>query len=305
MTETIPVVLFAYARPRRLLMTLECLRANHVPLIYAFADGPKTSQDSQKVASVREILRAIDWCEVALCERERNLGLGRSIFTGVQTVLEKHDTIIVFEDDLVCVPGAYNYLSAALKHYANNPAVMSVTGWTHRLVTPGAVNGQPYFDGRAECLAWGTWARAWQRMDRDAMTLISECRTRGIDVFRYGADLPSQARKERARNLWAVRWLYAHLLSGGLCMRPPHSLVDHVGFDDEATNAMDPWKWSNHPLKDCPLVPQEWPVPEERPECSRLWRSVYGANSLEWFVKRAVRKSRFLVRRTLQPLVGD
>lgn len=88
-------------------------------------------------------------------------------------------------------------------------------------------------------------------------------------------------------------------------MRPPHSLVDHVGFDDEATNAMDPWKWSNHPLKDCPLVPQEWPVPEERPECSRLWRSVYGANSLEWFVKRAVRKSRFLVRRTLQPLVGD
>jgi len=74
------------------------------------------------------------------------------------------------------------------------------------------------------------------------MTLISECRTRGIDVFRYGADLPSQARKERARNLWAVRWLYAHLLSGGLCMRPPHSLVDHVGFDDEATNAMDPWK---------------------------------------------------------------
>jgi len=68
MTETIPVVLFAYARPRRLLMTLECLRANHVPLIYAFADGPKTSQDSQKVASVREILRAIDWCEVALCE---------------------------------------------------------------------------------------------------------------------------------------------------------------------------------------------------------------------------------------------
>ena len=76
-------------------------------------------------------------------------------------MLAEHDSLLVFEDDLICVPGAYAFLCEALARYRDDPAVLSVTGWTHPSVTPPGV-ASPYFDGRPESWSWGTWRRAWR-----------------------------------------------------------------------------------------------------------------------------------------------
>ncbi len=285
MTKPIPIILFAYARPNTLSRTLECLKENRVPLIYAYSDGPRTADKAQAVEEVREILRRIDWCDVVLCERENNLGLGRSILTGVTEVLKQHDTAIVFEDDLICVPGTYGYLCAALEHYRNDTRVMSVTGWTHPLVTPKSVTDHPYFDGRAECLVWGTWAHAWKGMkENDALTLMKRCEEQGIDIYRYGADLPEMARVELKRNIWAVRFLYWHVFNQGLCLRPPWSMVEHIGYGTDATNTQSEGWFTNPPLKPCPPIPKQWPEPFEDPECFLLHQSVCGKRP-PWYVK--------------------
>jgi hypothetical protein len=273
----IPIVLFAYARPDHLRQTLDCLRENQVPLIYAFSDGPRIPDKAPAVAQVRDMLRAIDWCEVVLCERETNLGLGRSILAGVTEVLGKHDAAIIFEDDLICVPGTYEYLCAALDQYRDNDRVMSVTGWTHPLVTPSDVTDLPYFDGRAECLVWGTWARAWHGMEIGAETLMKQCKDQGIDIYRYGADLVNMAKSELRQNIWAVRLLYLHILKKGLCLRPPWSMVEHIGFDANATNASNESWLKNPPLKPCPPIPRQWPEPLENAECARLHQKMCGA----------------------------
>ncbi len=274
--KLIPTVLFAYARPDHLRRTLDCLRENQVPLIYAFSDGPRTPDKADAVAQVREMLRGIDWCEVVLCERDSNLGLGRSILTGVKEVLDKHEAAIIFEDDLICVPGTYNYLCAALHEYKDDDRVMSVTGWTHPLVTPEGVSTLPYFDGRAECLVWGSWTRVWPGMEMDARTLMEQCGNQGIDIYRYGADLVEMARGERRLNIWAVRLLYLHILKKGLCLRPPWSMVEHIGFDANATNARTESWIKNPPLKPCPPIPMQWPEPMEHPACTQLHQKVCG-----------------------------
>jgi hypothetical protein len=310
MNSVVPIALFVYARPNHLQQTLERLRTNQVPLIYAFSDGPRTPDKEPAVAAVREILRTIDWCEVVLCEREENLGLGKSILTGVTSVLSKHEAIIVFEDDLICVPGTYQYLCAALDAYRDNFSVMSVTGWTHPSVTPSNVIEQPYFDGRAECWVWGTWARVWQDMDKDANTLMQMCEALGIDVYSYGEDLPAMAAVEIQQNIWAVRFLYLHLLHKGLCLRPPHSMVEHIGFDSQATNASDGSQWSNPPLKACPALPEEWPDSIEHPECAHLWQMTCGTKpvppepvSLPRYAVRLVRQAISKVKRQLKAKV--
>jgi hypothetical protein len=219
------------------------------------------------------------------------LGLGRSILAGVNTVLNQHPALIVFEDDLICVPGTYQYLCAALYHYWDNPKVMSVTGWTHPKITPSDVTINPYFDGRAECLVWGTWARAWQGMEHNAKTLIQECQARGINIYQYGADLPGMAAVELQKNIWAVRWLYWHILQGGWCLRPPYSMVEHIGFDAEATNSPDGSMWANPPLKPCPPLPEEWPLSVENPQCPYLWQKAYPQESwLKLMAKRLIIK---------------
>ncbi len=288
----IPVVLFAYARPHHLARVLACLRENRVPLIYAYADGAKGEADASAVGEVRALLRAIDWCEVRRIEREENLGLGRNVLAGVSEVAARHEAFIVWEDDLICVPGTYDWLCAALRHYATDERVMSVSAWNHPRVTPADVDERLYFDARADCWVWGGYARSWRGMDQPAAAKMAAVGAKGIAADAYGADLPRMAGDEARKNIWAVRWLYHHLQQGGLCLRPPWSMVEHIGFDAGATHASDAFGWANPPLQPAPPLPAVWPDPEEHPECRRLWQVAAGAGTrtLAGRLKRVVRK---------------
>lgn len=292
MTASVPVVLFAYARPAHLARVLACLKENGVPLILAYADGAKGAADAAAVAETRALLRAIDWSEVRLTERPANLGLGRNVLAGVTEVAARHEAFVVWEDDLVCVPGTYAWLCAALRHYANDPRVMSVSAWTHSRITPAEVTDRPYLDARAECWVWGGYARAWRGMDQTALEKMAAVEANGLPADAYGTDLPRMARDEASKNIWAVRWLYHHLQHGALCLRPPWSMVEHIGFDQAATNAPAAVGWENPPLQAAPPRPTAWPDALEHPACRRLWQAATadGNHGLAARCKRIVRR---------------
>lgn len=268
----IPVVLFAHARPQHLKQVLRALQENHVTRIIAYSDGARNQTEAARVGDVRRLLREVDWADLTLVERAQNLGLGQNVRAGVGEVAASHPAFIVWEDDLIAIPGTYAWLCAALKEHAHDPRVMSVTAWTHPRITPDNLGGRPYLDARAECWVWGAWSRSWRGMESGtAREKQSLALRRGVAPDAYGADLPAMARDEARRNLWAVRWLYHHLEHGGLCLRPPRSLVEHIGFDAEATNAAEALRWRNPPLlPDFPsaVVPAN---PAEHPDCRSLW----------------------------------
>ena len=293
MALIIPVILFVYARPKHLARVLRCLRENEVPMLQVYADAAKGRDDAAAVAEVRGMLRAIDWCDVRLTERPSNLGLGRNVLSGVTEVAAQHDAFIVWEDDLICVPGTYGWMVAALQRYQKDSRVMSVSAWTHPRVTPGDVEQTPYFDARADCWVWGSYARAWMGMDEPALAKLAALESAGTAADFYGADLPRQAHDELPKNIWAVRWLYHHFQNKGLCLRPPWSMVEHIGFD-EATNASGATDWINPSLRESPPVPENWPKVEENPSCQSLWQKACPPPSL---ASRARRSLRVLVDR--------
>lgn len=291
--RVIPVVLFAYARPSHLARVLACLRENNVPLIHAYADGAKGAADEPRVAEARQLLREIDWCEVRLIERTKNMGLGRNVLAGVDETAASHEAFIVWEDDLICVPGTYDWMCAALRHYEADTKVMSVSAWTHSRVTPGDVGENPYFDARADCWVWGAWSRSWAGVSGEtALEKMRQAGRRGIRPYAYGADLPVQAEYEERRNVWAVRWLYHHFQHGGLCLRPPWSMIEHIGFD-VATNAAGATAWANPPLRIRLPVPEYWPRPHEHAACRNLWRKACAQPSL---IERAWSKALMMVK---------
>lgn len=274
MPEAIPVVVLAYARPAHLVHVLACLRENGVPLIYAFADGAKGEADAAAVAETRALLRAVDWCEIKLTERSENIGLGKNVLAGVSSVAAEHKAFLVWEDDLVCVPGTYAWMCAALRHYAQDERVMSVTAWTHPRVTPADVGEEPYFDARAECWVWGAWSRSWRGMvEETAREKMTTVKRQGLAPDAYGSDLPEMARVEARKNIWAVRWLYHHFQHGGLCVRPPWSMVEHIGFDASATNAAGAIEWANPARHVAPPVPTVWPEPREAARVRAFWQA--------------------------------
>ncbi len=160
----IPIALFAYSRPDHLSQTLDGLRKNEVPLIYAFCDGPKDKLKVGKVKEVRDILRNVAWTNIIITERKTNWGLGNSVRAGVSEVLEKHDKVIVIEDDIVMRPGAYNYTCAALNYFENDDRIMTVSMWSYPSLYPKR-NSNGFFSERFVCWGWATYKKYWKRFN--------------------------------------------------------------------------------------------------------------------------------------------
>ena len=272
----IPVVLFTYKRTNTLIRTLNALKANLIPLLIIYSDGARTTQDLPQIQAVRQILSDISWCKTELHFRDKNCGLGKNILSGVTEVLEHHEACIVFEDDIICVPGTYRYFCEALLHYNDDPRVMSITSWTNRQLVPSDVTNIPYFDGRAECMTWGTWRRAWKGMaNHTALDLMEQARRNGTDPYFWGGDLPFMAKSELTSNIWAVRFCYHHIVHGGLCLRPPWSMSNHIGWGNDATNAAGKNWEDNGELQAAPPIPEQWPIPCVHPACAAINRKMY------------------------------
>ena len=272
-SDVTPVALFAHARPDLLARTLEGLRANAVPLIYAFSDGPRGESEIANVTAVRAVLHDVAWAEIVHVERTENFGLRRSILAGATDVFARHATAIICEDDLLVAPGAYRYLTAALDHYHDDPRVFSVSAWTHTRVTPTTVGDQPFFSRRVNTLFWGAYARSWRGMDQGTSAeRLAQYAADGGDPASYGMDLPLYAASEGMVNHWDVQFIADHLARGGLSLCPPWTMVEHMGYDPRATNARSDPTWDAPIERAAPPIPPVWPTVEEHPEIAALWR---------------------------------
>ena len=106
---------------------------------------------------------------------------------------------------------------------------------------------------------------------------------RGEDPYCWGGDLPYMAKMELVRNIWAVRMCYLHIYERGLVLRPPWSMVNHIGWGDGATNACEKnWEF-NGELRPVPPIPVAWPRPVLDLQCARLHRKMYRRPWIEIF----------------------
>lgn len=278
----IPVILFAYRRPDLLGGTLASLRANAVPKIYAFSDGPRDASVEADVAAVRALLRAIDWTPVELQAAKRNLGISPSQLQGITSVLARHEMAVIIEEDLEFGPGTYAFVCEALRRYREEPRAMGVTAWNHARVTPRGVT-QPYFTGRMSALVWGTWRRAWDGMlDRTALQLRDQCLADGIDPARFGADLVDSVVHEEERGMWDIRFNLHMLAHRGLFLFPAVSMVRHAGYGPRATNSPTAGGWEDTPGPAPALDAITWPSVTEQPESARLWKAAMAPPRRSW-----------------------
>lgn len=240
MYKTHPVALFAYNRPDHIRRTLEGLRQNCVPIIYAFCDGSKHQSENKSVNEVRNIIRSIDWTQVIITERDSNWGLARSIVSGINKILEKHETVIVIEDDIVVSRGFYKYMCDGLNTYQNDKKVMHISGFLYPIE---AQLPDTFFYNVNSCWGWGTWRRAWINYNDDIQYLFAQIKNLDKkELFYYNGGQNNafykqlQANATGALDTWAVKWHTSIYLNNGLCLHPKTSLVENIGFDGSGTN---------------------------------------------------------------------
>jgi len=241
-----PVVLFAYRRPDHLRRALDSLAANTgaaMTPVSIYCDGAKSAADGEAVERVREIARGANvsgsFAAVRVIEREHNMGLAKSVISGVTEALKDYDRVIVMEDDLVVSPDFLEYMNQALVLYAKNEEVISIHGFMYS-VAPNLP--QTVFLRGADCWGWATWRRGWELFEPDSQKLLKELDSSPDRAqFDFDGAFPyRQMLKDQAAGIidsWAVRWYASAFLGNKLTLYPGQSLVENIGQEGSGTHS--------------------------------------------------------------------
>lgn len=243
MSTFAPIVVFAYRRPdhlRNMLTSLMRCEGFEQSSVIVYCDGPRDIKETDSVMATRELARSMlgEYAEYHFSEV--NLGLSRSVITGVSEVLERFGCAIVVEDDLELSPVFLTFMNQALGRYNDDESVFQVSGYMFDI---------PELKGTLSALflpftvswGWATWKRAWDKFDPwatgwEALRADKGLRQRfNLDgTYDYATMLLRQM--AGMRDSWAVRWYWSVFKENGLVLFPPVSLTHNIGFDGSGTH---------------------------------------------------------------------
>ncbi len=240
----IGIALFVYNRAHHIQMVLDGLRANGVEKIYVFADGPKYESHVKDINEVSTIINSIDWCEVEYIKSKVNKGLANSIVDGINYVLERHERIIVLEDDCIPSNDFVYYMNQCFEKYEEDKQVMSISGYSFPIDLPKSYEYDVYFTKRISSWGWGTWRRAWNSFSRNRTSINDSILLSRI--YDYAPDLVDMFNDQLNGELdsWAIYWALNVIENDGVCINPIHSKILNVGNDGsgvhcDSTNKYD------------------------------------------------------------------
>ncbi len=249
-----PICLFVYKRYDTTKLMLESLLACPECAdseLYVFMDEARNDSEANDVEKVRALFDNLQGFKAIHPYPARmNKGMARSVIDGVTTVLEKHESIIVLEDDLVVAPDFLTFMNAALEAYRDRSDIWSISGYTPTLKEIEQYDKNSVFlVPRAQCWGWATWSDRWETVDWEVSDFNYLARNKkrrkafdmgGNDLFRT----LEMEHRERIES-WAVRWAYAASKQKMWTVNPMQSKVQniglksstsHVGWHDERHN---------------------------------------------------------------------
>jgi hypothetical protein len=234
-----PVALFVYNRPIHTQNLLNSLVSNKEAIqttLYVFCDGLKPSdsiEEIDNIMKVREIIKTEKrFKKIVLKINNENLGLANSIINGVSSVLEKHDSIIVLEDDLIVSPYFLTFMNESLNKYRDNLKVGQIGACN--FFACGKKYPETFFLHIPDCWGWATWKNRWDLFNEDAVELLKLLKLNNEMLIKFNAsgayDFQQmlQNQIENKVNSWAIRWQATCVLNDLLTLYPNPSLTNHI-----------------------------------------------------------------------------
>jgi hypothetical protein len=257
------VAVFAYNRFEHFKRTIAALRKNTLARqsdIVIFSDGPRQKHDEGPVENIRQFARNMDgFNSIRLIARESNLGLARSIITGVHSIFTENETVIVLEDDLLTSPDFLTFMNDCLDVFRDDEKIFSVSGYSPDIGIPVDYAEDIYLSYRPNAWGWATWKDRWNAIDwtvNDFDTFIRD--RQSIAAFnRAGQDATTMLLKQMTGkiNSWAIRFHYACHRRNGFCVYPVRSKIRNTGTDGSGTNLRGTRKYDlSYELKETPYV---------------------------------------------------
>lgn len=243
-----PIALFVFNRPDHTRKTLEALAANYGASdseLTIFCDAARKPEEIKLTEEVQAIARnATGFKSVHVVAHQKNMGCAASIIAGVTEVLERHDRIIVIEDDILTAPATLRFLNAGLEKYQDYKTVFNVTAWAPPMEESDIPNDYPYdilFVPRFNCWGWAIWKDRWRQIDwnmSDYETFRNSPALQKAYAHFGTKELVNLVHRQMRGeiNSWAVRADYSRFKHRLVSACPFFSFTRNIGFDGSGTH---------------------------------------------------------------------
>jgi len=223
----------------------EAIREAKPPRLYIAADGarPNIEGEAEKIEAVRDyIIQNIDWeCEVKTLFRDENLGCKYAVSDAITWFFENEAQGIILEDDCLPSQSFFWYCEDLLEQYKNDQRIFLISGYNKQ--NQWKIEDESYFfSNYGGIWGWASWSRAWKHYDVD-MKDIHEFMRKNNFVNLLGKRQGLQRQKMifdsiiiKDINTWDYQWGYARHKNNGLACVPSMSLIENIGFGEDATN---------------------------------------------------------------------
>lgn len=300
-----PIGLFAYNRPEHLARAIRALASNPelaTSQLVIFCDGPKPTADDAARARISATRRAARELapKARIVEREENLGLARSMRTGVSALCDEFGRAIILEDDLEVSSTFLRFMNDALDRYADEPRAMQVSGYMYPVDIRGPDDA--VWIPSISCWGWGTWARAWAQLGKGVDWYSKLERDPALrrrfdleDAYPYFEMLKAQHRGEI--DSWGIAWNLDVFAVDGLVLYPRKSLVANRGHDGSGAHReqSNPFEADAHDFLPTRLPAVAIDDAQYRQLCDYLRRESRG--SLATRVGRFLRRAKVMMSR--------
>lgn len=245
MKKNLPVIaLFVYNRPEHTKITIQNLiknlRSKEYEL-YVFSDAPKKNHEKSKVKIIRKNIKKIKhFKKLRLIQRQKNLGLYKSIKLGLDYLFVKYEKVIVLEDDIQTNKHFLNYMTKGLEFFNDRKYVGSISGYSFTDKFPKNYKERFYLGYRHSSWGWGTWRKIWKEINWNKNWIKRKSQTKNFsDKFNSGGNDMFHILKEQIKgniNSWSIIFDLNCFLKNKFCLCPKKSLIRNFGFDGSGTH---------------------------------------------------------------------
>jgi hypothetical protein len=247
------ILLIIFNRPETTQQVFNAIRQAKPKRLYVAADGPRANKlgEVQRCEAARKVATEVDWdCTVQTLFRDKNLGCGKAVSSGINWFFEHETEGIILEDDCLPSTSFFRYCSELLERYRDDTRIMGIGANNFEKENTREREYSYNFSSLAYIWGWATWKRAWKFIDlkvghypelyKKQYLDESYDTTYKKDFFNYiFGELAKEGGKINHDKIWGYQWQFACLVNAGLTIVPSCSLVSNIGMGAEATHTKD------------------------------------------------------------------
>ena len=278
-----PVIVFVYNRAAHARQTLEALNKNRLADqtdLFIYADNAKNETVQKQVDATRQVVDSFaaqnNFKSTTVVKAASNMGLAKSIITGVSQVIQNYHRVIVVEDDLITSADFLEYMNGALDFYEKED-IWSISAYTPKLPYLKKYSHDIYMCPRASSWGWATWEDRWSSIDWEVADYEEFMKDKAAQKeFNLGGeDLTGMLADwhEGRNNSWAIRFCYAQSRQKKLTVYPACSRVTNNGCDNSGTHSGQTNRYRTDFLLDHPGC--NWELLDMNSTLIRQFRLIY------------------------------